>query len=256
MYELLNLALQPFVLLFAGLIAGVVWLWRAKEGSQRRALVFTSVMLALLYACSTSLAGYFAMRSLEAWYPPSGPVASAEDVIVVLGGAQHLEDVAGSEVRPAEDTLYRCLHAAKIYRRSGGCRLVLSGGKVDSAVPGPTVAEGMRRLLVELGIPERDLVLESQSTTTYENAVFTRQLLVEQPAERVLLVTDAASMLRAVKCFAKQDIEVEPAPCDHRAAGLDISLALLLPSQHGIAGVNDAAHEWLGLAWYWLRGRI
>jgi hypothetical protein len=35
-----------------------------------------------------------------------------------------------------------------------------------------------------------------------------------------------------------------------------MSITSVLPSAGGMQGVNDASHEWLGLAWYWLRGRI
>jgi hypothetical protein len=63
-------------------------------------------------------------------------------------------------------------------------------------------------------------------------------------------------MPRAVRCFRKQGLVVTPSPCRHRATEFCFCAASLLPDPRAAAACAEAAHEWLGLAWYWLCGRI
>ena len=135
-------------------------------------------------------------------------------------------------------------------------RLVVSGGSIDSSKPGNSAAEAMRDFFVLLGVKPADLILEKDSRTTYENARNTSQLLKPYPGERIFLVTTAWHMRRAEGCFTRQGVKVIPSPCNHLALALEISPLVVLPSLSGIGGVHRAVHEWLGLAWYRLRGRI
>jgi uncharacterized SAM-binding protein YcdF (DUF218 family) len=193
---------------------------------------------------------------LEWWYTSDAVVPTAEDTIIVLGGGHVLEDDAGRRIRLGSDTLARCTYGLQLYRRAGGCRIVLSGGKVDATEPGPALAEVMRDHLVQCGAAPQDLVVEDRSSSTYENAAFTTELLAQHPRQRTFLVTSASHMWRSERCFRRQGFEVLPAPCEFHAQHLHRGVTAILPSASGIQGVNEAAHEWLGLAWYWLRGRI
>ncbi len=70
----------------------------------------------------------------------------------------------------------------------------------------------------------------------------------------MILVTDATHMPRALRCFRAQGIEVVPAPCNYRTTPLRWSIAMLIPQYYALGGFHAAAHEWLGMAWYRLRG--
>jgi uncharacterized SAM-binding protein YcdF (DUF218 family) len=254
MYYLIKALFEPYTLVLLCLAAAVVWQWRA-SASRRRALLCASLLLGVLYAISTPLAGYLATETLEGAYPPTKPAITADDTIVILTGGQELIDPESDEVRLGPDGLYRALHGLSLYQQAGRCRVIVSGGKVHAATPGPTLAEGMRRFLVQCGIKNEDIVLEDRSATTFENAQYSKAFVPEGGNQRVFLVTDALCMPRAVKCFTAQGVEVVAAPCNHRMQ-VPFSPQWLLPSSAGIKNVNDAAHEWLGLVWYWLRGRI
>src|SRR5262249_37927778 len=59
----------------------------------------------------------------------------------------------------------------------------------------------------------------SSSRTTYENAVESARLLNDRDMPRVVLVTDAAHLRRAVACFRKQGLDVIPCGSHYRALG-------------------------------------
>jgi uncharacterized SAM-binding protein YcdF (DUF218 family) len=255
MYELITGLLEPYTLLLLSLSGLLVWIWR-RERPRR---LTTGVAMGFIFIwCLLSLpiVGYLFEGSLEWQHPPSDQFPTRVDTIVVLAGNADAVNQEGTELRIGDETLFRCLHALQLYRQAGGCRVIVSGGKPYPAQAGTSMAEAMRDFLVELGVTSADLVLEDQSTTTFENARNTCRLLNGGHEQRVFLVTTASHMLRAERCFARQGIGVVTAPCHHRAMQPDPLPNILIPSLSGITRVQRSLHEWLGLAWYWLRGRI
>jgi uncharacterized SAM-binding protein YcdF (DUF218 family) len=253
-YSILSQLLEPYTLLVTASLILCLALsrlakWRDKAGP------VSVACFALLFLLSTPTAKFLALNSLERWYDVQVPPPTAVDTIVVLAGGMITEDAAGERVRLADTSLTRCLRALELYRQANGCRIILSGGKVNPAEPGPAYAESMRDFLVQCGVKEEDLVLESRSSTTYENALFSKELLGDQPGT-IYLVTTAYHMWRSEGCFRRLGVDVVPAPCELHAQFYKAEVKALLPSTTGMHGVNDAAHEWIGLFWYWLTGRV
>ena len=251
MYQFFTQILQPYTLLLFGILTAVVWAWLRKQ-YRRKAILLACLLFGILFFLSTPLAGFLALFGLEGGSRTAVATPGPGDTIVVLSGSIRRDDDAGEHFRVGPDTFYRCDHAVGLYRACGHCRLVLSGGKVNFSEPGPTLARVMRDFVLELGVKPNDVVLEERSSTTFENASYSKDLL-EGKEGRVFLVTDAAHMPRAQHCFRVQGITVIPAPCNYRALRMEWSGRTLLPSADGIHAVNDAAHEWLGLIWYRLR---
>jgi uncharacterized SAM-binding protein YcdF (DUF218 family) len=114
----------------------------------------------------------------------------------------------------------------------------------------------MRDFLVGHGAEPADLIVDNAGRTTHENAVESRKLLERRRIREVILVTSACHMLRSVLCFRKQGLVVTPSPCHHRATEFCLCTGAFLPRPEAASACMEVAHEWLGLAWYWLRGRI
>ena len=75
----------------------------------------------------------------------------------------------------------------------------------------------MKALLLRLGVPDEAIVMETQSRNTAENALYTGEILRERGFARVLLVTSALHMPRAMKLFRARGIDAVPAPTDMRS---------------------------------------
>lgn len=264
MYAILSQLSQPYTIVVVLLLLAIACLWRYRDNATRCVVVLTGLLL-LLSVASLPVIGQLSMRTLEGLYPPEEPEPKRADTLVVLGGSLVLENDDGTQVRLGPDSLARSLHALRLYRQAGRCRVIVSGGKVDPSVPGPTLAAAMADFLAESGVRREDLVLEEQSTSTYENALHSRDLIkqnegkkAEKPAAEgtIYLVTDALHMHRAEGCFRAVGLEVQPAPCSYRTGRQQLSVQSFVPSLEGADAVNDAAHEWLGILWYWSQGRI
>lgn len=128
--------------------------------------------LAVLFIAAVVAVGYY--------YPEkflcvdSGPVSA--DVIIVLGGGLH--------ERPER--------AAQLFHQGAAPRVIVSGAGDNWINQG---------LLVQNGVPKTDIVMESKSTSTRENAINTIQLLRQEHARSAIIVTTWYHSRRALKTF-------------------------------------------------------
>lgn len=93
-----------------------------------------------------------------------------EDAVIVLGCG-----VNGEE--PSESLKRRLESAISYYNKNTDVIIVVSGGK--GAQEDITEALAMERYLVERGIPQDKIIKEEQSTSTYENFVYSKAILDE-----------------------------------------------------------------------------
>ena len=254
-YRLVTHFLQPFVLLHLVMGLAIACLWWKSQSDRRRLVALTLAYGAFTFIC-LPVTGYLAIGSLEWSYPPLDRRPAQVDAIVVLSGGVIPADSVRPKTTPSAPTFYRCEHAADLYHQSDPCRVFVLGGKLDRQLSGPADAQVMADLLVQLGVDRSDIVGGGTSQNTFQNAVEFRQLRESFPCDRIILVTDATHLQRSIACFRKLGIEVIPAGCQYRATDLRLSTYSFLPDLAGAAACETAAHEWIGLAWYWFRGRI
>jgi len=239
--------LRPLLpLLLLTVAAGLAWQWRRRNG--RAGLGLAALGTLLLFLASWSPVSRLASGTLEGRYQSLGDLPSGADVIVVLAGDVDPPRPERGFPLPRYNTYVRCRHAARLYH---GRRLpvVASGG-------GSLFAAAMRQTLEAEGVPPSMIWTEQRSDSTYENALRTAEMLQAKGLHRVILVTEAYHMYRAERCFRKQGLTVIPAPCGFRSTRRGDDLRDLMPGSTAIAHNDDVLHEWIGLAWYRLRGRI
>jgi len=134
------------------------------------------------------------------------------DAIVLLGGG--IVNPASPRLEPELDAHGdRLGYAARLYKAGKAPVIVVSGGNVFDEPGMLSNAEYSAQLLERWGVPRSDMVLESDSRNTYENARETARLL---PATQttILLVTSAFHMRRAIPLFEAQGFSVVHASTD------------------------------------------
>ena len=232
---------------------------REKERTRN---ILVAASIGILWLSSTSLVSNNLARSLEWRYFPPKDIPSAE-VMVVLGGGTdaNVYPRPGVEINGAGD---RVLYAALIYKEGKASHLLLSGGEITwMNATSSTPADEMAEILQSLGVPKNALWLENRSQNTHENAVFSKAILDEKGINKILLVTSAMHMPRAVALFQKLGLEVIPLPVDYSVTQADISwndqdwlgqVFGLLPSTGNLSATTNALKEYLGIFTYWLRG--
>lgn len=130
------------------------------------------------------------------------------DAVVVLGAAVSAPGVPGPALRR------RLVHGVGEYRARAAGHLVLSGGIVTHP---PAEAYVMRDLACGMGVSEAAIVIEDRARNTFENAVFTGRILRERGWQRLLIVTDAWHLPRALYVFRRLGLPVSGAGVPHPA---------------------------------------
>jgi uncharacterized SAM-binding protein YcdF (DUF218 family) len=130
--------------------------------------------------------------------------------------------------------------------------VVAAGGRPPATSLQQAEADAIAEMLIALGVPQSAIQLETESTNTRENAANTLPMLVQLGARRVLLITSAQHMPRALKTFNKvwahSGIEISPAPTDVTVSAGYRSLFLWIPSPNALQGVSRALKEYAGMA--------
>jgi len=193
------------------------------------------------------------VRSLEDRYPPLAiDQVMPVDFIVLLGGL--LSDVrrpgAPSDMRSEADRLW---HTVRLFRAGKAPKILVSGGNIKSGKVAEAVL--LKPLLLEMGVPASAILLESRSRNTRENALYSAIILGRLNAKRVLLVTSAAHMRRAVAAFSRAGVAVIPAATDYRApVADDWGQFSWLPQAWALEQSTEAIKEYIGFWYYQMRG--
>lgn len=211
--KLVAAAVSP---LGTALVCACLALLLAWAKRQRLAVLVGVAALSWLWLWSTPVASLWLRAQLESSYPPV-PVAQlpSAPVAVVLGGAVAAPWGARSvpDLGAAADRVW---HAARIHHAGKAPLLLLSGGAHEG---GASEAQAMQLFLAALGVPASALLLEGQSRTTQQNAALTADVLKQRGVTRVLLVTSALHMPRALASFEALGLQVVPAAVDHETIG-------------------------------------
>ena len=73
---------------------------------------------------------------------------------------------------------------------------------------GPQLADAMRDFLIQMDVPDEDILIERRSRSTYENATESAKVLDRLNINSVILVTEATHLERSLRCFRAQGIAV------------------------------------------------
>nr|WP_092075086.1 YdcF family protein [Dendrosporobacter quercicolus]NSL50053.1 YdcF family protein [Dendrosporobacter quercicolus DSM 1736]SDN31569.1 Uncharacterized SAM-binding protein YcdF, DUF218 family [Dendrosporobacter quercicolus] len=209
-----------------------------------------TVITLTLYLCSTQWVSDMIIRPLESQYTP--PLQPQGDVIVLLGGGA-LPDIEGVHGlgQLSGFAANRLLTAAHLYQRLR-VPILVSGGQVYQT--SGWEAEIAKSILIGLGVPQNEIIVENQSRNTTENARYSKELLDQNGFCRPLLVTSAFHMARAVRQFEKAGLSVLPFPADYQANVVPVfTFSQLRPTAGSLQTVSLAAKEYIGLGvskWY------
>ncbi len=154
--------------------------------------------------------------------------AHTADVIVVLGaGLNHNDGPGPALVRRAD-------RAAALYAGGAAPAVICTGGYGQGRAR--SEADACAELLRARGVPAAAIVLEEQSRSTEENALYTRAIMDANGWETAVVVSDGYHLLRAALIFNRAGIPHTTSP-----AASDPPLRSLLPA----LGREVAAFHWL-----------
>jgi uncharacterized SAM-binding protein YcdF (DUF218 family) len=241
-------SLIPPNLFIALAMIGVVLAWRWR----RAGLTLATAAMACLYLASLPLVGSVLMRSADrlADLMPTVSLPGPPGAIVVLSAEYQHSGRPGGRDRVGPLTLERLAEAARLARRTG-LPILVSGGwlpHADDSLAG-MMAEA---LATDFHVPAR--WREDRSRTTYENALYSAEILRRAGIPSALVVTNSWHMARALWSFYAVGYPVVAAPLAQIPA-LNLSPGSFFPQVPALMSSYLALHELIGVAWYRLVDR-
>ena len=206
------------------LVAAVVWLW-----------IWSMPLVA--EALGASLESEFAEVPVER-------LPQADAVILLGGGMNSATNVyAYPNLCAAADRVW---HAARIFK-AGKAPLIVPSGTGSDCCEVP--------FLVDLGVPREAIHAEAESRNTEENAKFVADLLKDRDHPKVLLVTSAWHMRRALLMYRRYapGLEIVPAMADYENTvkrAQPLTGGDFCPDFYALEASCTAWKEILGYWWY------
>lgn len=251
MSHLAVLAFEPTALIAWALMGAVILCYRRREWT---GLWSALTVLFILFTLASPITANLLLAALEDRQVESSSCHTSMEPtsIVVLAGGIKVNISAPDRLEGLHAASFRrAIAAARLANKSPDLFLIVSGGS------GGTVkeAELMSSLIVHLGVSPTRIIRESSSLNTYESAVSTQHILDQMGQRKIILVTSAIHIPRAVATFEKQNLLVCPHAVDYRWVKPDLPGALI-PQITALQKSTDTLHEFGGLLLYALRGWI
>jgi uncharacterized SAM-binding protein YcdF (DUF218 family) len=150
----------------------------------------------------------------------------------------------------------RVTHTVQLYKLGKVKKILVSGGTGNLAMRDRKEADEIEEALLLMGVPQEDIVKETNSRNTHESSVEVKKILEGKTSpDSCLLVTSAYHMRRSAACFAKVGWRVDCFSVDffsHRRRFTPDTL--FIPKIEAIMNWQILIKEWVGMISYRLAG--
>ena len=208
----LDLALSPLswglTLLILALVA-----WKRRPWLAQRALG-AALLVVTLFSLGPVANGL--IRSLEIRAAHTFRGGETYDAVLLLAGVVDDRPTGDRGVRSYNDSFERVIVAFDLLREQRARFVVVSGGPADrtaEVVEAAVIADQ----LVVWGIGRDRIVVDRNATNTRENAIETSRIAGERGWSRLVVVTSAFHMARALGCYRAVGLQVDALPVDYRS---------------------------------------
>ena len=260
--DLLEAGLSPLGLIAILLASGLLVSALRRQSRAGPRLLWSGAVLYLVFLL-TPLSEVLNAK-LEHSYPPMLHADASVRNVVVLSAYGDGSTPLPVTSQLDREAILRTVEGIRLFREIPGARLIFTGG-VASPLDRP-VADLMAEFARAMGVPDRDIVVEGSSTSTYQNLAEVKKIIGSEP---FILVTSSGHLPRAMAVARKLEMTPLPAPAEMWASaghyhagmswsewGLVVLEDFIAPTAKRLGYLQSAFHEYLGYFWYWILGRV
>jgi uncharacterized SAM-binding protein YcdF (DUF218 family) len=249
--KVLHFLLSPYTWIMFMLIFALI----SKKAKRKRNLSIAGVVLLYLFSLPV-----IADRLINAWEVPAVSQDSLTEkpyeAIIVLGGLSFWDhELNRIQFNRSSDRIFQALD---VYKKGIAKKIIISGGSGSMRYPDDKESIFIKNFLVGIGFKNEDILIESLSRNTYENALYTKDLIDElNMTGPFLLSTSAFHMKRSMACFERQGIKATPYSTDRYSGEFKPHIeGFIVPSQSAINVWETLLHEWFGYFTYKIMGYL
>jgi uncharacterized SAM-binding protein YcdF (DUF218 family) len=203
------------------------------------------IAIGILYIISTPIFSnnFFKLVEGSENRGPISPKDSA-DAIVVLSGMLGINDVGDLTYIEWGDP-DRFFGGIALFKAGKAPMLVFTGGKIPWDGAKKNEGDVLKEYAISNGIPEEKIFVTKDVENTSDEAVAVKELI--RQSKRIILVTSAYHMYRAMLLFEKQGFVVIPYKVDFKTSGNNqFTIIDFLPSAGNLELTETGVREILG----------
>jgi uncharacterized SAM-binding protein YcdF (DUF218 family) len=234
--------IEPLGMILFLLLLGLYLLYRKKE---RLAQYSLGLGIALLFLFSYQPFSNFLVSVLEEKYPKYESQKEEIFYIHVLGNGHTTDPSQPITSQLSDAGTKRVIEGIRLHLLHPKSKLIFTGYAGDTNTSN---AQMNAALAKALGVKEENMIINPLPKDTKEEVLFARTIVGE---EKLILVTSATHMPRAMKLFSSVGLEPLATPTDFKK---DETRFLDAPSIQNLHNSQRAIHEYLGMLWNNLRG--
>jgi uncharacterized SAM-binding protein YcdF (DUF218 family) len=255
MFFILSKVLLFLIAPLTWVIIGIGFGFFARSAKWKKRGRYTAIFFVLFFSNSFIYKEF--CRQWEVFGTPLNEMKH-HDVGIVLGGmAEYNNDLKTLSIRRGGDRIWQALN---LYKAGKIDKILISGDNGDLTEKGLKEALQMKEVLVKWGIPKNDIITETTSRNTYENAVETKKVLNRSYPQfhSFVLITSGRHMRRALACYEEQGLHCTPYSTDlytgpTRSYTFD---EFIVPDVSTMYDWNGLIKEWFGYVTYAATGKI
>lgn len=234
------------------LVALVIFAFFTKNEKRKKRAIATFLGLFLVLT-NTFLTQFFVGK----WEYPAQNIAATQvyEVGILLGGYT-LEQKENYDFTTLSKNGNRLIQTVELYAAGKIKKIMLSGG---NGMIGSDFEEATSslELLQKMGVAKEDILFEKKSRNTYENALYSAEILNKKfPNEKFLLITSAFHQRRALGCFQKQGLNCDAFSADIKSTTKTPVTNFIAPDSENIALWQLTIKEIVGYLTYKLKGYL
>lgn len=243
--------LSPFIWAFVLLL--LAFFTRKKKIGK----LFLTASIVVFFFFSNRFISESALRLWEVKTPQLNQISKTYDIGIVLGGGLVAYDEQNDQLVYGQSS-DRILQAIDMYNAKRVKKILISGGSGSLLKNNDSEAVLMKKFLINIGIEKNDILIDSLSRNTNENAIETKRVLTKNNIKGdYILFTSAIHMRRASACFEKQSMKCDIYSTNNTFREKERKLNYFLtPSSLAFYQWDAILHEITGMITYKYMGYI
>ncbi len=236
------------IIIFSLIIAFALVIF--KQHALAHKLIY-SISAAIIIIALLPIGGWL-LYPLETQFGTQPKLPKHIDGIILLGGSFKTQNSQAWNKTQTNRYAGRIHSFITLKHQYPNAKAVFSGGKANIKGTYPAEAFYAQKLFNAMGI--NDVIYESNARNTYENILYSKQIVQPKHGENWIVVTSAFHLPRTIGVFCQQKWPVIPYPADFHT-NPDTLFKPGINLNNNLNLLKDAIHEWIGLIAYYLTNK-
>lgn len=251
MFFILSKLFYFLLIPFNWILILLICIYFTKSASRKRKLIILTIVITTLFSNP-----WLYKIATKAWQREYKPLLKNEsyDVGILLTGMIQFDTQDQGFFGSASD---RFIQTATLYHSGKIKKILVTGGSGSLLHSAPSEAAFLKQIFLKNGIPEADIITETESRNTYENGIFSKRIIDSlQLKMPCLLITSTLHMRRSEAVFTKAGIGFRSYPVDFKV--IDDYFAVddrIIPDAKLLKDWSHLIKEIIGLWVYQLTGK-